>query len=240
MSSPNDRNETEFEDQLRQILRAEADEVAPSGEGLHLIRERTERQRGAAWFRLPWLRPAAAVAAATLIAASVVIANPQVRDQVLEIVPAGADRAGTPPEPSQEDAGSTTPPTPTTDSASGTSKPEKEPGQPAENSPSPEDEASAEEEGQESTSSCPPEDEVAPTATDSESGDERDGKQTEDADCDPTGEPTEEPTETPEEPDEGEEDPGSGEEEPDSGSGSGNGGGSNDSGESEESSVSSD
>ncbi len=102
MSSPNDQNDLEFEEQLRRMLQAEADTVSPSAEGLNLIRERTERHRRSSWFGLPWLRPVAAVAAAVLIVASVIISSPQVRDQVLEMVPAGADREGTPPVAGEE------------------------------------------------------------------------------------------------------------------------------------------
>ncbi|WP_051415465.1 hypothetical protein [Nocardiopsis sp. CNT312] len=93
----------EFENRLRAILAAEADSCRPSAEGLNLIRERTEQRRITAWFGLPWLRPAAAVAGAVMIATSVVLSTPQVREQVLEIVPAGADREGTtaPPESSE-------------------------------------------------------------------------------------------------------------------------------------------
>ncbi|OLT27441.1 hypothetical protein BJF83_02530 [Nocardiopsis sp. CNR-923] len=109
MTSPTENDP--FENQLRSILRSEADTVEPSAEALNLIRERTERGRGWAWFGLPWLRPVLAVAGAVLIAASVVVSSPEFRDHVLEIVPAGADRAGTPQssEPSGDDVATIAP-----------------------------------------------------------------------------------------------------------------------------------
>ena len=239
MSSPNDRDEMEFEDRLRQILRAEADEVTPSAEGLNLIRERTERQRGSAWFGLPWLRPATAVAAAVLIVASVIMSSPQVRDQVLEIVPAGADREGTPPEAQQGDGDSVAAPEPTTDSATGTSKPEKTPGQDTEGQTGPDDDPSAaEDEGLESTSSCSPRDDVSPTTTD---GTRDDGKKDDDRDsrdCDPSDEPTDQPTDEPGDGSGGgtgdpvDEEPGDGSGGSDGGGG-GNGGGSGSNGDEE-------
>ncbi len=230
MSTPNDRNGLEFEDQLRQILRSEADEVTPSAEGLNLIRERTERQRGSAWFGLPWLRPATAVAAAVLIVASVILSSPQVRDQVLDIVPAGADREGTPPEANEDGDSNVAAPEPTTDSATGSSKPEEEPGHDPGNGPDPDEEpTAAEDEGFESTASCPPRDDVTPTSS---KGSEDDGKKEKDErasdnpDCDPADEPTDDPTDEPTGPGNGgETDPGGGEEEPGSGSGGGSGGG---------------
>ncbi|WP_026119306.1 hypothetical protein [Nocardiopsis ganjiahuensis] len=234
MSTPNDRNELEFEDQLRRILRAEADEVSPSAEGLNLIRERTEHQRGSAWFGLPWLRPVTAVAAAVLIVASVIMSSPQVRDQVLEIVPAGADREGSPPEAHDEGDSNVAAPEPTKDSADGTSKPEEEPGHDPEDSPRPEDDPSAAEgEGLESTSSCPPGDDAAPTANEG-SGDEdkkdkskNQERDSDNPDCDPADEPADEPTDEPTTPGNGgEPGPDDGEDEPGSGSGgSGSGGG---------------
>lgn len=97
MTSPTDPENDDFEARLRQVLRAEADTVAPSPEALDLIRGRTAGRGVGAWFGLPWLRPVLAVAGAVLIAASVVMSTPQVREQVLEMVPAGADRQSTPP-----------------------------------------------------------------------------------------------------------------------------------------------
>ena len=232
MSTPNDRNELEFEDQLRQILRAEADEVAPSAEGLNLIRERTERQRGSAWFGLPWLRPATAVAAAVLIVASVIMSSPQVRDQVLDIVPAGADREGAPPEAHEEGDSNVAAPEPTTDSATGTSKPEEEPGHDPEDESGPDDDpAASEDDDFESTSSCPPGDDVTPTATNG-TGDEekkdKDERASDNPDCDPADEPTDDPTGEPTGPGNGgDPDPGGGEDEPGSGSGGSGGSGSN-------------
>ncbi len=227
MSSPNDRNETEFEDQLRQILRAEADDVTPSAEGLNLIRERTERQRGSAWFGLPWLRPATAVAAAVLIVASVIMSSPQVREQVLEIVPAGADREGTPPEAESNGSGGVAAPGPSTDSTTGTSKPAEETDEDPEGSPSPDSSpSSSEDDGFEATASCPPGEELTPVPTDGpreedkkSKDDEREVRET----CAPTDEPREEPTDEPTSPGSGgDPEPGEGTEDP--GNGTGNNG----------------
>ncbi|MBR8742442.1 hypothetical protein [Nocardiopsis sp. MG754419] len=195
MSSPNDPNELEFEDRLRQVLRAEADEFTPSGEGLQLIRERTERRRGALWFGLPWLRPVVAVAGAVLIAASVIMSSPQVRDQVLEMVPAGADREGTPPAEGKDEGGGVAAPSTATDSATGSSQPSDVPEDDPRSTPSPEDEEGSEDEGPQSTSTCPPREEVTPTATGSERDkDDKDTRASDDPDCDPEREPTDEPT----------------------------------------------
>lgn len=188
MTSPTDPMNDPFEEQLRQFLKAEADTVTPSPEALNLIRERTERNSGSAWFGLPWLRPVVAVAGATLIAASVVMSSPQVRDQVLEIVPAGADREGTPPE--YDEDGGLIPPTSSSGSANGTTEPEERPREDApESSPSPEDEEdlSSTDEGPESTSSCPPaKSDPTPAAT---SGDEE-KEPTPQEGCEPTDEPS--------------------------------------------------
>lgn len=196
MSSPNDPNEMEFEDRLRQALRASADEFTPSAEGLNLIRERTERRRGALWFGLPWLRPVAAVAGAVLIAGSVIMSNPQMRDQVMEIVPAGADREDTPPAAGGGQDGDASAPATASDSATGTSHPTEKPEEGSNASPSPKDEEGTEEEGVEATSTCPPKDEVTPTATDSEHDKDKEERDAASADpeCDPQQEPTEEPT----------------------------------------------
>lgn len=195
MSSPNDPNTPEFEDRLRQALRAEADEFTPSAEGLNLIRERTERSRGAFWFGLPWLRPVAAVAGAVLIAGSVIMSSPQVRDQVMEIVPAGADREGTPPSAGGGQDGDAAAPSTASDSATGSSHPTQEPEEGSQASPSPEGEAGTEEEGQEATASCPPQDDVTPTATESERDeDERETASADPDECDPEQQPTDEPT----------------------------------------------
>ncbi|GAA1092790.1 hypothetical protein [Nocardiopsis metallicus] len=244
MSTPNERSELEFEDQLRQILKAEAGEVKPSGEGLNLIRERTERQRGSAWFGLPWLRPASAVAAAVLIVASVIMSSPQVRDQVLEIVPAGADREGTPPEAQQDGGDSVAAPEPTTDSATGTSKPEETPGQEPEDEAGPDGgSSSAEDESLESTASCPPGEDGA-TATngtrdEDKKNDDRDNRGSDHPDCDPADEPADKPTDEPgsgsgggngDDPEDDESGNGSGD---GSGSGGGNGGGSGSNGDEE-------
>lgn len=91
---PQDPAGEEFEDRLRAVLRAEADTAETSPEALNLIRERTERAGSTGWLSLPWLRPAAAVGAAMLIAASVLMSTPQVREQVMDISPVGTDQSG--------------------------------------------------------------------------------------------------------------------------------------------------
>ncbi|GHD14600.1 hypothetical protein [Nocardiopsis kunsanensis] len=207
MTSPH-HNEDEFEAQLRQLLKAEADSVQPSAEGLDLIRERTEKGRAAAWFGLPWLRPALAVAGAALIATSVIMSSPQVRDQVLDIVPAGADRDGTPPlgsDGTDNDGGAAAPDT-STSTDDGTTQPESDPpGTPAPE-PSPEQSPTAsEEEDYETAASCPPEDGPSSEPTRSPDGDRPDTGES-GQDCEPSGEPSE-PEETDEPaPDDGDED----------------------------------
>lgn len=201
MTSPHD-NEDEFEAQLRQLLKAETDSVQPSAEGLNLIRERTEKGHAAFWFGLPWLRPALAVAGAVMIAASVIMSSPQVRDQVLDIVPAGADREDTPPVDSDgtDNGGEAAAPETSTDSDDGTTQPEGESAQTPEPTPSPEERPTAsEDEEYEATASCPPKDDPSsepPHSTDQPGT----GGGTEE-DCEPSDEPSE-PDET-DEPDPG-------------------------------------
>jgi len=195
MSSPTDPTDTEFEAELRQLLKAEADQVSPSPEGLNLIRERIENNRGSAWLGLPWLRPAVAVAGAVLIAASVVMSTPQVRDQVLEIVPAGADSEGTPgTQNGHGNGGGVAAPEPSTDSAQGTTQPERS-DEPDGDRPSPEveEEETSEEDDLETTASCPPDDEYhnghRPT---DDQGDEERPRPGHDENCDPSASPSDE------------------------------------------------
>ncbi|MFN2581937.1 MAG: hypothetical protein ABR498_04250, partial [Candidatus Dormibacteria bacterium] len=61
-------SDEQYADRLREVLRAEAEAVVPSGDGLARIRERTSR-RGAV---MRWLRPLAVVGGAGVIAAAVV------------------------------------------------------------------------------------------------------------------------------------------------------------------------
>ncbi|KOX24085.1 hypothetical protein [Nocardiopsis sp. NRRL B-16309] len=192
MTGPTDPMNSEFEEQLRQILKAEADSVAPGGEGLQLIRERTDRHRGTSWFGLPWLRPALALAGAGLIAASVVMSTPQVRDQVLNIVPAGANREGAPPEDDIDGPGLAAP-DPTTDSDTAPAAPPDDPAE--EPSPSPtEEETDPAEEGVGTATTCAPShDDAPPSATtdaEKETGTESEPEE-EQEECDPTEEPSE-------------------------------------------------
>ncbi len=187
MTTPTNPTNDPFEEQLRQLLKAEADTVTTSPEALNLIRERTEHNRRSVWFGLPWLRPTLAVAGAALIAASVVISSPQVRDQVLEIVPAGADRAGTPPEPGQDSG--TTPSGPSDDAEAGSVRPEQSPPQDPAASPSEEgeEEESSSKKDADTVTECPsPRDEPSATATREE--DPKEGAVKED--CAPTDDPS--------------------------------------------------
>ena len=210
MTSPTDPTNDAFEERLRQVLRSEADAVAPSPEALNLIRDRTDRNRGAVWFGLPWLRPVAAVAGAVMIAASVVMSSPQVRDQVLEFVPAGADRHGTPPE-HDEDGGGVAAPDASSDSVEGATQQSSEPPEGPKSSPRPDGEKDPAEEGLESASACPPPAEDAlPSPSASEEA--KDGREATAGDgCEPSDEPTD-----------GED---GGGDEDDNGSGGGGGGG---------------
>ncbi|WP_285730887.1 hypothetical protein [Nocardiopsis sp. ATB16-24] len=190
MTTPTNPTNDPFEEQLRQLLKAEADTVTTSPEALNLIRERTENSRGSFWFGLPWLRPTLAVAGAALIAASVVISSPQVRDQVLEIVPAGADRAGTPPE--QDQDGGVISSGPSGDAEAGGVRPEQSQPQDPAASPSSEDEEedSPSKEGDDTVTECPsPREEPSATATNEEERKEGSAKE----DCEPTDDPSSAP-----------------------------------------------
>ncbi|WP_159939900.1 MULTISPECIES: hypothetical protein [unclassified Nocardiopsis] len=188
MTTPTNPTNDPFEEQLRQLLKAEADTVTTSPEALNLIRERTERNRGSIWFGLPWLRPALAVAGAGLIAASVIMSSPQVRDQVLEIVPAGADRQGTPPE--EVPDGGVVPSTSSTDSAPGQAQQEQPPPPDPATPPSPEpseEGSTAVQEDPEATPTCPAASRDDPSAP--AGGAEEDAESAEEG-CEPTGEPS--------------------------------------------------
>ncbi|MEY9213326.1 hypothetical protein NI17_001325 [Thermobifida halotolerans] len=73
----------DFEERLRAALRAEADDIPVSHDALERIRARTERKRLFPWLGLVWFRPVVAVGAAALIAGSVLLGTPQIRDHVL-------------------------------------------------------------------------------------------------------------------------------------------------------------
>lgn len=79
MTEPSDDR---FEERLRAALRAEADDVRTSHDALERIRARTERRR-LPWAGIAWLRPAVAVGVSALIAASVLLSTPQLREHVL-------------------------------------------------------------------------------------------------------------------------------------------------------------
>ncbi|WP_204288180.1 hypothetical protein [Microbispora amethystogenes] len=84
MTFPSD---DEYGESLRRALRAEADSVVPSPEGLDIIRRRID-QRGLRGLRnVLWLRVGAAAAGAVLAAGAVVMLVPGLREQV-------ADRTG--------------------------------------------------------------------------------------------------------------------------------------------------
>ncbi|GLU46373.1 hypothetical protein [Nocardiopsis ansamitocini] len=71
-----------FEERLRAVLHSEADATRTSHDALERIRSRTERNRFS-WSGLVWLRPAVAVGATALIASSVLLGTPQIRERVL-------------------------------------------------------------------------------------------------------------------------------------------------------------
>ncbi|WP_182897519.1 hypothetical protein [Microbispora sp. H10830] len=85
----------EYGELLRRALRAEADSVVPSPEGLEIIRGRID-QRGLRGLRnMLWWRVGAAAAGAVLVAGTVVMVVPGLRDQVAQstgIAPAGDER----------------------------------------------------------------------------------------------------------------------------------------------------
>ncbi|MGP3957321.1 hypothetical protein ACTWPT_15075 [Nonomuraea sp. 3N208] len=76
----------EHGDLLRRALRAEADAVVPSPDGLEIIRARIER-RGVR--NLFWWRAGAAAASAVLVAGTIVMAVPQLRSKVIYEGPIG-------------------------------------------------------------------------------------------------------------------------------------------------------
>ncbi|RJL26469.1 hypothetical protein [Bailinhaonella thermotolerans] len=71
----------EYGERLRRALRAEADAVLPSAEGLERIRARIERGEGRP--TLLWWRPAVAVGSALTVAAAVVVAVPALRERAI-------------------------------------------------------------------------------------------------------------------------------------------------------------
>ncbi|MFG1943627.1 hypothetical protein [Nonomuraea sp. NPDC048826] len=71
----------EYGDLLRRALRAEADAVVPSPDGLDAIRTKIER-RGAR--NLFWWRTGAAAASAVLVAGAIVMVVPELRHRVIE------------------------------------------------------------------------------------------------------------------------------------------------------------
>jgi hypothetical protein len=75
----------EYGDLLRRALRAEADAVVPSPEGLEIIRGRIERRSARNLF---WWRAGAAAFSAVLVAGVIVMTVPSLRSQIIEQVPA--------------------------------------------------------------------------------------------------------------------------------------------------------
>ncbi|MDA0634675.1 hypothetical protein OUY22_14725 [Nonomuraea sp. MCN248] len=71
----------EYGELLRRALRAEAEAVVPSPDGLDVIRTKIER-RGAR--NLFWWRTGAAAASAVLVAATIVMVVPELRHRVIE------------------------------------------------------------------------------------------------------------------------------------------------------------
>ncbi|MEO3856327.1 hypothetical protein [Acrocarpospora sp. B8E8] len=72
----------EYGDLLRRAMRAEADSVVPSPEGLDIIRQRIENRGFNGLRNVFWWRIGASVAAAALVAGTVVMVVPGLRDQV--------------------------------------------------------------------------------------------------------------------------------------------------------------
>ncbi|GIH28067.1 hypothetical protein Aph01nite_63770 [Acrocarpospora phusangensis] len=72
----------EYGDLLRRAMRAEADSVVPSPEGLEIIRQRIENRGFAGLRNLFWWRIGASIAAAALVAGTVVMVVPGLRDRV--------------------------------------------------------------------------------------------------------------------------------------------------------------
>ncbi|MEV4109138.1 hypothetical protein [Nonomuraea sp. NPDC049695] len=83
----------EHGDLLRRALRAEADAVVPSPDGLEIIRARIER-RGVR--NLFWWRAGAAAASAVLVAGTIVMAVPQLRTQIINSQPVENDTSRVP------------------------------------------------------------------------------------------------------------------------------------------------
>ena len=81
MTQPHD---DEYGDVLRSVLRAEAEEVTPSAEGLERIRTRiADRSARRLWWQMPWIRPAMAVGGAFLLASVVMVGTPGIRGAVI-------------------------------------------------------------------------------------------------------------------------------------------------------------
>ncbi|GAA0979304.1 hypothetical protein GCM10009555_043780 [Acrocarpospora macrocephala] len=72
----------EYGDLLRRAMRAEADSVVPSPEGLNIIRQRIENRGFNGLRNIFWWRIGASVAAAALVAGTVVMVVPGLREQV--------------------------------------------------------------------------------------------------------------------------------------------------------------
>ncbi|MFI7613970.1 hypothetical protein ACIBP6_22335 [Nonomuraea terrae] len=71
----------EYGDLLRRALRAEADAVVPSPDGLDIIRARIQRRSARSLF---WWRAGAAAGSAVLVAGTIVMAVPQLRSQIVD------------------------------------------------------------------------------------------------------------------------------------------------------------
>lgn len=69
---------------LRRVLRAEANEVTPSAEGLERIRTGIDaRAARRLWWQMPWVRPAMAMGGALVLAAVVMAGTPSIRQSVI-------------------------------------------------------------------------------------------------------------------------------------------------------------
>ncbi|MEU1728116.1 hypothetical protein [Nonomuraea sp. NPDC005692] len=102
----------EYGDVLRRALRAEADAVVPSPEGLQIIRARIER-RGVR--NLFWWRAGAAAVSAVLVAGTIVMVVPGLRSQIFETPVKVVDNSTT--TPGNSSTRLSTPPRPDSHSA---------------------------------------------------------------------------------------------------------------------------
>lgn len=126
----------EYGERLRRVLRAEADSIVPSADGLELIRSRVEKRRlRRAFLSVWWLKPALAAFGAVAVAGSAAVAAPLLQqvggERPVQPVPPGA--ASTPTDGWDRSTGDSGVPSTTDASADPTHEPSataEEPGGP--------------------------------------------------------------------------------------------------------------